>query len=119
MVQFMRAAVLEQPDGPFVLKSVARPEPGPGQVLVRIHASGVNPLDTKIRAGKADHARQQLPAILGMDLAGPVEAVGRGVTRLQPGDEVWGMTGGVGGHQGSLAEFAAVDAELLAPKPVG
>jgi NADPH:quinone reductase-like Zn-dependent oxidoreductase len=85
--------------------------------LVRIAASGVNPLDTKIHAGKADHARHPLPAILGIDLAGAVEALGPGVTRFRPGDQVFGMTGGVGGHQGSLAQFAAVDADLLALKP--
>jgi NADPH2:quinone reductase len=78
---------------------------------------GVNPLDTKIHAGQAAHARQPLPAILGIDLAGAVEAVGSGVTAFRRGDEVYGMTGGVGGLQGSLAEFAAVDARLLAPKP--
>ena len=77
----------------------------------------MNPLDTKIHAGAAEHARHPLPAILGIDMAGTVEALGAGVTRFRPGDEVFGMTGGVGGHQGSLAEYAAVDADLLALKP--
>lgn len=113
----MRAAVLETNNAPFRITSVARPQAGPGQVLVRIVASGVNPLDIKIHAGAAAHARHPLPAILGIDLAGVVEAVGPGVTRFRRGDEVYGMTGGVGGVQGSLAEFAAVDAALLAPKP--
>lgn len=113
----MRAAVVETTDGPFVLKTLPRPIPREGEVLVRIHASGVNPLDTKIRAGRAEHARHPLPAVLGIDLAGVVEAVGPGAEGFQAGDEVWGMTGGVGGHQGSLAEFAAVDARLLAVKP--
>jgi NADPH:quinone reductase-like Zn-dependent oxidoreductase len=87
-------------------------------VLVRVAASGVNPLDIKIREGTAGHARQKLPAILGIDLAGTVVATGPGVTRFRPGDEIFGMTGGVGGHQGSLAQYAAVDADLLALKPV-
>ncbi len=113
----MRAAVLDAYGTPFRLSDVARPAPVQGQVLVRIAASGVNPLDTKIHAGAADHARHPLPAILGIDLAGTVEAVGTGVTRFSPGDKVFGMTGGVGGHQGSLAEYAAVDADLLAHKP--
>jgi NADPH2:quinone reductase len=113
----MTAAVLETHGAAFRLTPVARPAPAAGQVLVRIKASGVNPLDTKIHAGQAAHARQPLPAILGIDLAGIVEAVGPGVTGFQHGDEVYGMTGGVGGLQGSLAEFAAVDARLLAPKP--
>lgn len=113
----MKAAVLEMHGAPFHLVEVARPAPGPNQVLVRIHASGVNPLDVKIRAGEAAHARHSLPAILGIDLAGVVEAVGPGVTAFRRGDEVYGMTGGVGGVQGSLADYAAVDADLLAPKP--
>ena len=113
----MRALVLDEIDGPFVSRQVARPVAGPGQVLVEIAASGVNPLDTKIRAGKAAHAKQPLPAILGMDLAGTVRAVGAGVERLRVGDEVYGLAGGIGGLQGSLAEFAAVDADLLAIKP--
>jgi NADPH:quinone reductase-like Zn-dependent oxidoreductase len=86
-------------------------------VLVRIQASGINPLDTKIRAGAAPHARHPLPAILGIDLAGEVEAVGPNVDGFRLGDAVYGMTGGVGGVQGSLAEYAAVDASLLARKP--
>lgn len=113
----MQALVLEQHDNPFRLATIARPVPKAGEVLVRILASGVNPLDTKIRAGKADHARHPLPAILGIDMAGVVEAVGPGVTGFRPGDPVYGMTGGVGGHQGSLAQYAAVDVRLLAPKP--
>lgn len=113
----MRAAILETHGGSFRVTEIARPEPGPGQVLVRIAASGVNPLDTKIRAGAAAHARHPLPAILGIDLAGTVEALGADVDGFRRGDEVYGMTGGVGGHQGSLAEFAAVDARLLARKP--
>jgi NADPH:quinone reductase-like Zn-dependent oxidoreductase len=113
----MEAAVLETPGGAFRVAPVARPTAEAGQVLVRIKASGVNPLDTKIRAGQAAHARQPLPAILGIDLAGIVEAIGAGVTGFRRGDEVYGMTGGVGGLQGSLAEFAAADARLLARKP--
>jgi NADPH:quinone reductase-like Zn-dependent oxidoreductase len=113
----MQATILDAPNAPFRLTEITRPEPGSGQALVRIHASGVNPLDLKIAAGQAAHARQPLPAVLGIDLSGVVEAVGPGVTAFRKGDEVYGMTGGVGGLQGSLAEYAAVDAELLALKP--
>jgi NADPH:quinone reductase len=113
----MQALVLELHNAPFTLKEVTRPTAHAGQVLVRIKASGVNPLDTKIRTGNAPHARVTLPAILGMDLSGIVEAVGPEVTVFKPGDEVYGMTGGVGGLPGSLATFAAVDADLLAIKP--
>lgn len=113
----MRAAILEKHGVPLRIARISVPEIGPKQVLVRVGASAVNPLDTKIHAGAAAHARHPLPAILGIDLAGVVERVGREVTRFRPGDEVFGMTGGVGGVQGSLAEFSAVDADLLALKP--
>jgi NADPH:quinone reductase-like Zn-dependent oxidoreductase len=113
----MRALVLEEFGTPLVLKDIEQPTADPGQVLVQVKASGVNPLDTKIRAGKAPHAKRILPAVLGLDLAGVVEQVGDGVTGFAPGDEVYGMTGGVGDLQGSLAEYAAVDARLLAHKP--
>lgn len=113
----MRAAILETHAAPFRLARISRPVPAPGEVLVRIKASGINPLDLKIHAGAAAHARHPLPAVLGIDLAGEVEAVGDGVTTFRRGDEVYGMTGGVGGIQGSLAQFAAVDATLIAPKP--
>jgi NADPH:quinone reductase len=113
----MQALVLEQPNGPFILKEFPLPQVGPGQVLVRIQASGVNPLDTKIRTGNAEHARVGLPAILGMDLAGVVDFVAPDVTAFKPGDEVYGMAGGIGELQGTLATFIAADADLLALKP--
>ncbi|MEU8216468.1 zinc-dependent alcohol dehydrogenase family protein [Micromonospora taraxaci] len=113
----MRAAVLREFDSPLTVEDVEEPTPGAGQVLVRIIASGVNPLDTKIQAGQAAHARVQPPAVLGLDLAGVVAAVGAEVTGFAPGDEVYGLCGGVGGLQGSLAGYAAVDARLLARKP--
>jgi NADPH:quinone reductase-like Zn-dependent oxidoreductase len=113
----MRAVVLEKFGGPLVLRELDKPEAGPGQVLVRIAASGVNPLDTKIAVGQAAHARIEPPAVLGLDLAGVVEATGAGVTGFTPGDIVYGLTGGVGKLQGSLAEYAAVDARLIAHQP--
>ncbi|WP_158943535.1 zinc-dependent alcohol dehydrogenase family protein [Granulicella sp. S190] len=113
----MRAYVVERPDAEFSVVDLPRPVPLSGQVLVRVHASGVNPLDTKIRAGKAPHAKQPLPAVLGLDMAGVVEEIGDGVTSFRPGDEVYGMVGGVGGLQGTLAEFVLGNADLLALKP--
>jgi NADPH:quinone reductase len=110
----MNAVVLERYDAPLKLTRIERPGAGDGEVLVRVKASGVNPLDIKIRSGAAAHARHLPPAVLGLDLAGVVEAVGTSVTAFKPGDEVYGLTGGL---QGSLAEFAAVDADLLAQKP--
>jgi NADPH2:quinone reductase len=108
---------VKEPSGRFHEIEIALPGPGTKQALVRICASGVNPLDTKIRAGKAAHARQPLPAVLGVDMAGIVEEIGPSGTAFQPGDEVYGMTGGAGGNQGTLAEAAVVDVDLLAHKP--
>ncbi|MVV47168.1 quinone oxidoreductase [Pseudomonas sp. PB120] len=113
----MRALIVDSANGPLRLTSMQRPEPAAGQVLVRIKASGLNPLDGKIRAGQAAHAKQPLPAVLGIDLAGVVDALGEGVSGWVPGDEVYAMATGIGGAQGSLAEYAVVDARLLAPKP--
>lgn len=116
----MQAIVLSAYGAPLTQQDIAAPAAGPGQVLVRVHASGVNPLDTKIAAGKADHAGAVLPAVLGIDMAGVVVAAGDGVDGVdgfKAGDRVFGMTGGVGGVAGSLAEYAAVDARLLAHMP--
>lgn len=113
----MNALIIESANTPFKLTQLERPVPQQGQALVKIKASGVNPLDTKIRAGAAAHAKQPLPAVLGMDLAGTVEAVGSRVTSVRVGDDVYGLAGGIGGLQGTLAEYVAVDVELLAPKP--
>ena len=114
----MKAIVLDEFGTEPVLRSIERPSPGRGEVLVRVEASGVNPLDIKIMAGAAGHARVTPPMVLGLDLAGVVAEIGAGVTRFDVGDEVYGLTGGVGDRQGSLAEYAAVDAGLLARKPV-
>jgi NADPH:quinone reductase len=76
----MQAAVLDAPNTAFRVGPVARPKPGNGQVLVRIAASGVNPLDTKIYAGQAAHAKHPPPGILGINMAGVLEAIGPGVT---------------------------------------
>jgi NADPH2:quinone reductase len=117
MTALMKAAILQEVKSPLWVVSVARPTPGTGEVLVRIAAAGTNPVDTKIQAGEAAHARQPAPAILGLDMAGTVEAVGSGVTRFRPGDDVYGMVGGVGGNPGTLAEYVSADERLLAAKP--
>jgi NADPH2:quinone reductase len=113
----MDAYVVEAAGGEF--RKIELPVPGlrARDVLVRVQASGVNPLDLKIRAGQAAHAKQPLPAVLGLDVAGVVEQVGAGVRGFKAGDEVYGMVGGVGGLQGTLAELIAVDEDLLAKKP--
>jgi NADPH:quinone reductase-like Zn-dependent oxidoreductase len=108
---------VERVDGDFVEAVVPDPVAKSGEVVIRVRASGVSPLDTKIRAGQAAHAQQPLPAVLGLDVAGVVEEVGAGVDAFARGDEVYGMTGGVGGVPGSLAEFVVADARLIARKP--
>jgi len=113
----MKIYRVDEPGGEFLEAMVPDVVAKAGEVLVRVRASGVNPLDTKIRAGQAAHAKQPLPAVLGLDMAGVVEEVGEGVTAFKRGDEVYGMTGGVGGLQGSLAELVATDANLLAHMP--
>src|ERR1700761_2129345 len=114
----MRAYVVEEPNGSFRKVELSRPVLEENQVLVKIHASGINPLDIKIRAGQAGHAQQPLPAVLGLDMAGVVEEVGAEVTAFRPGDAIYGMVGGVAGLQGTLAEYVAADADLIARKPV-
>lgn len=113
----MRAQVLTEFGGPekFHLTEVATPVAGPGQALVRIRAAALNPVDAKIREGLP--IGPTMPAILGADLAGVVEAVGPEVTGIAVGDEVYGCAGGVKGHGGTLAQYIAADAQLLAPKP--
>ncbi|MES2425318.1 MAG: zinc-dependent alcohol dehydrogenase family protein [Bacteroidota bacterium] len=113
----MKALILEDFNTPYQLKEVEKPIAGKGQVLVQVKASGVNPLDLKIKSGQAAHAKAVLPGIMGIDMAGIVEAVGEGVSEFKVGDAVYGMIGGIAGVQGSLAQYAAVDADLLALKP--
>jgi NADPH:quinone reductase-like Zn-dependent oxidoreductase len=113
----MRAAVLTAYNSPLHIDEMPDPTPGPGEILIRVKASGVNPLDTKIRRGEAAHAKMTPPAVLGIDMAGVVETVGGEVDLFRAGDEVFGMTGGVGGVPGSLAELVAVDPRLIAHKP--
>lgn len=112
------AWLVEEPGGAFRKVELAQTPLSENHVRVRIEAAGVNPLDAKIRAGKAAHANQPLPAILGLDMAGVVEEVGTRVKTFKSGDEVYGMVGGVGGLQGTLAQAVDVDADLLAHKPV-
>lgn len=113
----MFAYFVNEANGPFIRTEIALPTPSAGQVLVRIHAAGINPLDAKIRANQAPHAKQPLPAVLGLDMAGTVEAVGPDVENFRPGDEVYGLVGGVGGTQGTLAEYVLAASGLLAHKP--
>lgn len=95
------------------LEQIPQPEPREGEVLVRLHAAGVNPVDWKIRTGWMKNFRPMtFPYIPGADLAGVVAQVGSGVTRWQLGQEVFGR-----GSQGTYAEYALAPAAALALKP--
>jgi len=109
-------AIAIGPAGVFEEAALPRPEAQAGQVLVRVRASSVNPIDIKIRAGIVPLAGE-LPAVLHGDMAGEVVAVGGGVTGFKEGDAVYGLIGGAAGNPGALAEYVAVDARLIAVKP--
>lgn len=105
-------------DATFEVADVQKPSAEAGQVLVKIAASSVNTVDTMIRKqGKELPLSPDTPAILGMDFAGVVEAVGDGVTRFAVGDEVYGCAGGLADLPGALAEYMAADCDLIAHKP--
>jgi NADPH:quinone reductase-like Zn-dependent oxidoreductase len=115
-VNTMRAISQDTLGGPEVLKEVdlPRPEPRTNEVLVRVRAAGVNPTDWKHRV--TGGFLGEPPFVLGWDLSGVVEAVGIGVARFQPGDEVFGMLSYPYGH-GSHAEYVTAPARALAHKP--
>ncbi|MCK0139870.1 zinc-dependent alcohol dehydrogenase family protein [Aliiroseovarius sp. F47248L] len=102
----------------FEAADLPKPEAKPGHVVVRVAASSVNTVDTMIRSMGADlPLSPALPAVLGMDFAGVIDAVGEGVTGFAVGDEVYGCAGGLADLQGALAEFMLADAKLIAHKP--
>ena len=119
MSNTMRAMVANGFGGPEVLKlqSGPRPIPGPGQVLLRVRASSVNPIDTKIRRGALAHLAPD-PMILGCDAAGEVVAIGPD-TAWKTGDRLLTAGAGVKGHPGALAEYMIAEASLCAPCPAG
>ncbi|MCE9685636.1 zinc-dependent alcohol dehydrogenase family protein [Shewanella sp. AS16] len=113
----MKAAVITEAELPLVITELLVPEPKEHEVRLKVQASSVNPLDIKISKGQAPHAKHPYPAVLGIDTVGIVEKVGTSVKNLKVGDKVYGLAGGVGGIQGSLAEYQVVDASLLALAP--
>ncbi|MGB7394275.1 MAG: zinc-dependent alcohol dehydrogenase family protein [Pricia sp.] len=102
----------------FQVAEVDKPEVKSGHVLIKIAASSVNTVDTKIRKmGNDLPFAPETPAILGMDFAGTIEEVGEGVTDYSVSDEVYGCAGGLGDLQGTLAEYLVADVQLIAHKP--
>ncbi|MEI5519264.1 NADP-dependent oxidoreductase [Streptomyces brasiliscabiei] len=114
----MRAMTQDTFGGPEVLREAVlpRPEPGPSEILVRVHAAGVNPTDWKNRSFGLWRP-EPLP-VLGWDVSGVVEAVGVGVTLFEPGDEVFGMLP-YPHRAGAYAEYATAPARSFAHKPAG
>lgn len=113
----MKAMVVESWGGPeaFKPKDIEKPNAGPGQVVIRVVATSVNPVDYKIRLGKVGFG-PDLPAVLHSDVTGVVDQVGDGVTHLAPGDEVYAFAGGFKGWAGALAEYMVTDARVVAKK---
>ena len=115
----MKAILMREPGGPDVLVESDLPRPeinGANDLLVRLAAAGVNPVDTKIRA-RGPLLPDVATTVLGCDGAGIVEAVGDEVRRFKPGDPVWFCHGGLGGPCGNYAEYIVVDEAVAQPKP--
>lgn len=115
----MKAIEIRATGGPEVLTLTEREMPAlstPTDLLVRLKAAGINPVDAKLRA-RGVLVPGGLPAVLGCDGAGVVEAVGEKVSRFKPGDPVWFCYGGLGGPEGNYAEYALVDEGIAQPKP--
>lgn len=114
----MKAAYINEPGPPesIIYGDLPEPRAAGSQVLVKVGAAALNPVDTYVRAGLLDFELPK-PFIVGCDLAGTVQAVGPAARRFRPGDRVWGSNQGLLGRQGTFAEFAAVDEEWLYPTP--
>jgi NADPH:quinone reductase-like Zn-dependent oxidoreductase len=111
----MRAVVIHEYGGPEVLKLEERPEPQARdtEILVEVHATSVNPVDTKVRQNSS--AQRTLPLILGFDVSGVVVRCGSRVTQWKPGDEVFATPNLF--RNGAKAEYVAIDARSAARKP--
>jgi NADPH2:quinone reductase len=114
----MKAAYIEQTGPPeqIIYGDLPTPEAAGGQVLVRVRAVSVNPIDTYLRNG-ANYWQLPQPFIIGCDLAGEVVGVGSAARRFQVGDRVWGSNQGLLGRQGTFAEYCAVDESWLYSTP--
>ncbi|HXO32406.1 MAG TPA: NADP-dependent oxidoreductase [Candidatus Acidoferrales bacterium] len=114
----MKAVRIHTYGGPEVLKfeDAPRPEPAPGEVLIKVNAAGVNPIDWKIRAGHLkDHRPYVFPLILGWDVSGIIEANGLGGTRFKNGDEVYARSDIA--RNGAYAEYIVAKQVQVAQKP--
>ena len=116
-MSLMKAAVLTEFGSvdKFKIQSVSKPKPKPHQILVRVCATSINPVDYQTRRGDYKNI-VKLPAILGVDISGVVEAVGESVTNFQIGDEVY-YSPQLFGESGSYAEYHVADESIVAHKP--
>ena len=114
----MKAAFIETTGSPDIIRYGELPQPVPqaGEILVKVGAVAVNPIDLYIRAGTVAMPLPK-PFIVGCDLAGVVEQLGPGASRFKVGDRVWGSNQGLLGRQGTFAEYAAVAEDWLYPTP--
>jgi len=114
----VKAIVATRPGNPSVFewRELAKPEPGQGELLVRLRAAGLNPVDYKLRR-RGSFAPTGTEVILGCDGAGIVEAVGADTTRFVAGDEVFFCDGGFGEKPGNYAEYHVIDERFAARKP--
>ena len=114
----MRAAFIQQTGAPSVIQigDLPTPVPAAGEVLVKVAAAAVNPIDTYIRGGAIAMATQ-FPYIPGCDMAGTVTALGENTTRFKVGDRVWCSNQSLFGRRGTFSEFAAIDEKWLYPTP--
>ena len=115
----MKAMVIRNYGGPevFEIADVKQPEVRSGYVLVKVVATSINPIETKIRLGLVPAITPAFPAILNADFSGEIVALGDNISEWKIGDEVFGCAGGVGSLQGALADYMLVDVNLIAKKP--
>src|ERR1700745_2474194 len=116
--QTMKAIRIHNYGGPEVLKyeDAPRPKPQAGELLIRVHAAGVNPIDWKVREGyMKDFWPHKFPLILGWDLSGVVEELGRGASRFKIGDEVYSVPDPT--RNGAYADYIVIRESELALKP--
>jgi NADPH2:quinone reductase len=116
----MKAAYIEAPGSADAIRvgELPRPEAKAGEILIRVKAAALNPIDLYIRAGTVPMPLPK-PFITGTDVAGAVEAIGSGVRRFKAGDRVWGSNQGVLGRQGTCAEYVCAAEDWFYPTPPG
>src|SRR5438046_2430995 len=113
----MKAFAIEELGQPGSVRDVADPEPGEGQIRIRVAATGLNPFDNAVVQGYLkDRMEHRFPLVPGMDASGTVDALGDGATGWSVGDEVFGSVGKMHLGEGTLAELVTMSAGTVARK---